>query len=102
MALPSESAYLKWLHLEAPDEEQFDQTARAAAARGAPFPASEAIVDYRVLLSRGAAARGMRFVMLVAASATAVDAVLNTVESAGLEPLAVDVAAAAAIRSSIT
>ena len=98
VALPPESVYLKWLHLEAPDEDQLGQTARAAAARGAPFPASDAIVDYRVLFSRGAAARGMRFVMLVAASASAVDGLLNIVESAGLEPLAVDVGAAAVLR----
>ncbi len=98
VALPPESVYLKWLHLEASDDEELDRTARSAAARGAPFPASDAIVDYRILLSWGAAARGMRFVMLVAASATAVDEVLNIVESAGLEPLAVDVGAAAVLR----
>lgn len=99
VALPASSVYAKWLHLEAPDEETLANTARAAAARGAPFPASDAIVDYRVLSSRGASSANVHFVMLVAASAPAVDELLNTVEAAGLEPLAVDVGAVAVVRS---
>ena len=99
VALPPESTYIKWLHLEAPDLDELANTARAAAARGAPFPASDAIVDFRVLTSRGASASNVYFVMLVAASASAVDQLLNTTESAGLEPLAVDVGAVAVLRS---
>jgi len=99
LALPPSSVYIKWLHLEAPDEEELANTARSAAARGAPFPATDAIVDYRVLSSRGVSARNVHFVMLVAASATAVDEVLNIAETAGLEPIAVDVGAMAVIRS---
>lgn len=99
VALPPESVYIKWLHLEAPNEEELANTARAAATRGAPFPATDAIVDYRVLSSRGTSNRNVHFVMLVAASATAVDDMLNTTESAGLEPLAVDVCASAVLRS---
>ena len=99
VALPPESVYIKWLHLEAPDEEELANTARAAATRGAPFPAADAIVDYRILSSRGTSNRNVHFVMLVAASSAAVDEILNTTESAGLEPLAVDVCAAAVLRS---
>jgi len=99
LALPSDAVYAKWLHLESPNEEELAMTARAAAARGAPFPATDAIVDYRVLSSRGSAARNVHFVMLVAASAAAVDDMLNLAESAGLEPLAVDISVASIIRS---
>lgn len=99
VALPPESVYIKWLHLEASGEEELANTARSAAVRGAPFPASDAIVDYRVLSSRGTANRNVHFVMLVAASAAAVDGLLNIAESGGLEPLAVDVGAAAVLRS---
>lgn len=99
LALPHDAVYVKWLHLEASDEEQLAETARAAAARGAPFPASDAIVDYRVLSSRGTTSRNVHFVMLLAASASAVDEMLNIAEGAGLEPLAVDFGASAALRS---
>lgn len=99
MALPSSSVCIKWLHLEASSEEELANTARNAAVRGAPFPASDAIVDYRVLSSRGINSHNVNFVMLVAASASAVDTLLNIAESAGLEPLAVDVESAAIVRS---
>jgi len=98
-ALPPSSVYLKWLHLEAPDEEELANTARNAAVRGAPFPASDAVVDYRVLSARGVGSRNVHFVMLVAASAAAVDELLDIVDSAGLEPLGVDVEAVAVVRS---
>ena len=99
MALPPEAVYTKWLHLEANSEEELDQTARAAAARGAPFPVSNAITDYRILSSRGSASRNVYFLMLVTVSASAVDGLLNTAEAAGLEPIAVDIGAAATLRS---
>lgn len=99
MALPASATYLKWLHLEAADADELAQTATAAAARGAPFPANDAIVDYRVLSSRGVIGRNVHFVMLVAASAAAVDELLTIADMAGLEPLAVDIGAVAAIRS---
>lgn len=98
LALPPESVYTKWLNLEAPDREALDVTARAAAARGAPFPPEDAITDYRVLSSRGTFSKNVHFVMLVAASASAVDTLLDIAEAAGLEPLAVDIGAAAALR----
>lgn len=98
LALPPEFVYTKWLHLEAANEEELDQTARLAAARGAPFPTDDAVVDYRVLSSHGASSSNVRLVMLVAAQSSAVDAMLNLVESAGLEPIAIDVGAAAAMR----
>lgn len=99
LALPPDAVYMKWLHLEASDRDELDATARAAAVRGAPFPAEEAIVDYRVLSWRGSGSRHVYLVMLVAASGLAVDGLLDIVESAGLEPVAVDVGAAAALRS---
>ena len=99
VALPPEAVYLKWLHLEAADEAELAHTARAAAARGAPFPANDAVVDYRVLLSRGTVSSNVHLVMLVAASAKAIDNLLNTVEAAGLEPVAVDIGPAAALRT---
>lgn len=99
VALPTSSVYTKWLHLEASNEEELDNTARAAAARGAPFPITDAIVDYRVLSSRGGNSQNVHLVMLVAASAPLVDELLNTVEAAGLEPLAVDIGSVAVVRS---
>ena len=99
VALPPEAVYLKWLHLEAADEAELARTAKAAAARGAPFPANDAVVDYRVLLSRGTVSSNVHLVMLVAASAKAIDNLLNTVEAAGLEPVAVDIGPAAALRT---
>ncbi|MCX8052703.1 MAG: type IV pilus assembly protein PilM [Armatimonadetes bacterium] len=99
LALPAESVYIKWLHLEASNPDELDITARAAAVRGAPFPADDAIVDYRVMTSHGRTGYNVHFVMLVAASATAVDSLLNVAESAGLEPIAVDVGTVAALRS---
>lgn len=99
LALPPESVYVKWLHLEAASEEELEQTARAAATRGAPFPASDAVVDYRVLSSRGSSTRNVHFVMLIAASGDAIDELLNIAETSGLEPLAVDYGTAAVVRS---
>jgi type IV pilus assembly protein PilM len=99
MGLPAEAVYIKWLHLEASSLEELDMTARAAAARGAPFPPEDVIVDYRVMTSRGRTGRNVHFVMLVAASAKAVDTLLDAAESAGLEPIAVDIGAVAALRS---
>ncbi len=98
LALPPDAVYMKWLHLEAPDRESLDMIARTAAGRGAPFPPEDQLVDYRVLASRGTNSRSVYFVMLVAASATAVDHLLNVAEAAGLEPIAVDIGAAAALR----
>lgn len=99
LALSPEAAYIKWLHLEASDEDELALTAHQAAVRGAPFPAHDAIVDYRVLLSRGSFSRNVHLTMLVAASSTAVDLLLNVVEGAGLEPEAVDIGSVAALRS---
>lgn len=99
VALPPEAVYLKWLNLEAGSEEDLAHTATVAATRGAPFPQSDAIVDYRVLASRGSSSTTLHFVMLVASSASAVDNLLDIVEAAGLEPVAVDISAAAALRS---
>jgi type IV pilus assembly protein PilM len=98
LALPPEALYIKWLHLEASDREALDMTARTAAVRGAPFPPDDAIVDYRVLASRGTLSSNVYFVMLVAASSTAVDSLLNAAEAAGLEPVAVDVGSTAVLR----
>lgn len=99
LALPNDAVYLKWLHLEAADEQQLTETARAAATRGAPFPADDAVVDFRILSSRGNLAKNVHFVMLVAASGSVIDQLLTITESAGLEPQAVDVGAVAALRS---
>jgi type IV pilus assembly protein PilM len=90
---------MKWLHLEASDEEELEQTALATAARGAPFPADDAVVDHRVLSWRSVGSRKVYFTLVVAASASAMDDMLNTAESAGLEPIAVDIGVAAALRS---
>ena len=98
LALPPDAVYMKWLHLEATNRDELAQTARAAAARGAPFPQSDAIVDFRVLPSRGATTRNVHLVMLVAALGSAVDELLNIAESAGLEPMAIDIGTAAALR----
>lgn len=98
LALPADAVYMKWLHLEATKPEELAQTARAAATRGAPFPAADAIVDFRVLPSRGATARNVYLVMVVAALGSMVDELLNMAESAGLEPMAVDIGTAAALR----
>ncbi|MCE5315388.1 MAG: type IV pilus assembly protein PilM [Armatimonadota bacterium] len=99
LALPPTAVYMKWLHLEAADEEELEQTASAAASRGAPFPAGDAITDYRILSWRCAGSRKVYFTLLVAASASIMEDMLNTVESAGLEPVAVDIGVAAAVRS---
>lgn len=99
LTLPSNAVYMKWSQLEASNDEELDHVARSAALRGSPFSADDAIVDYRVLSSRGAIGRNLYFVMLVAASSKAVESVLNTAENAGLEPLAVDIAPVAALKS---
>lgn len=98
LALPPERVHTKWLNLEASTREELDLTARAAAVRGAPFPADDAIVDYRVLSSRGTVSRNIYFVMLVAVSAAEVDRRLSICEAAGLTPAAVDVTCAASVR----
>lgn len=102
LALPSSAVYMKWLHLEAVDEEELEQTAQATAARGAPFPADDAIVDYRVLSRHLSGSRNIYHTLLVAASGTLMDHMLNIVEGAGLEPIAVDIGVAAAVRSACT
>jgi type IV pilus assembly protein PilM len=99
LALPPEDVYIKWLHLEPTDEEDLGNIARATAARGAPFPAQDAIIDYRVISSQMRTSRKVYFVMLVAASSSAVGRLLDVAERAGLEPLAVDMGADAAVRS---
>ena len=99
LALPPDSAHVKWLRLEPSDQDDLDNIARATAARGAPFPADEAVIDYRVLSSSAVGPRRVFVVMLVAASAAAVDALLDVVARAGLEPVGVDISTAAAVRS---
>lgn len=98
LALPPDAVYMKWIHLEAANSEELAQTARAAALRGASFPPGDTIVDFRVLPSHGAGSRNIHLVMLVAALGSAVDDLLNVAESAGLEPMAVDIGTAAALR----
>jgi type IV pilus assembly protein PilM len=98
LALAPHAVYMKWLHLEAVGEDELEQTAQATAARGAPFAADDAIIDYRVLSKRNTGSRCIYFTLLVAASSSMVDEMLNIAESAGLEPVAVDIAAAAAVR----
>ncbi|MCE5199387.1 MAG: type IV pilus assembly protein PilM [Armatimonadota bacterium] len=99
LALPPQAVYIKWLHLEAQDETELENTARATAARGAPFSADDAVVDFRILSARGLKTRNVYFTMLVAASGSYIDDMLNIVESAGLDPVAVDIGVAAALRS---
>jgi type IV pilus assembly protein PilM len=98
LALPADRVHAKWLNLEAATRDELDLTARAAAVRGAPFPADDAIVDYRVLSSRGTVSQNIYFVMLVAVSATEVDRLLSIAEAAGLTPTAIDITCAAAVR----
>jgi len=99
LALPSEAVYTKWLNLEASSEDELDSIARSTAARGAPFSPSDAIIDYRVISSRFTASRKVHFVMLAAASSSAVDELLDVVEKAGLDPVAADIGSVAALRS---
>lgn len=99
LALPPSAVYMKWLHLEAANEEELEQTAQAAAARGASFPSDEAVVDYRVLSRRSLGSRNIYFTLLVAGSGTLINRMLNIAEGAGLEPIAVDIGVAAALRS---
>ncbi|MGQ9454331.1 MAG: type IV pilus assembly protein PilM [Armatimonadota bacterium] len=98
LALPAELVYMKWLYLEASNPAELDMTARAAAVRGAPFSPDDAVVDYRVLAPRGRRGRNLHFLMLVCASSSSIDALLDTAECAGLEPLGVDVGPLAATR----
>ncbi|MDH7601018.1 MAG: type IV pilus assembly protein PilM [Armatimonadota bacterium] len=99
LALPPEAVYMKWLHLEASSPTELDETARVAAVRGAPFDPDDVVVDYRVLLPRARRGRNVHFVMLVAASASTIDTMLDLADRAGLEPVAVDVGPVAAARS---
>lgn len=99
LALAPHAVYMKWLHLEAVDEEELDQTAQTTAARGAPFAADDVIIDYRVLSQKSMGSRNVYFTLLVAASSSMVDEMLNIAESSGLEPVAVDIGVAAAVRS---
>ncbi len=98
IALPPVAVYLKWHQLDINDEAELENMVNTMAPRGAPFPADEAIIDYRILNSQGGDSHKTRFVIMVAAKASAVDQYLNIVENAGLEPVAVDVGTAAAIR----
>ncbi len=98
MCPPSDSVYTKWLNLQVNDNEDLDYTARSTAARGAPFPPEDAIVDYRVLSSRGYKAEDVKFTMLVAASQKSIDELLGVAEKAGLDPVAVDVPSVATLR----
>ncbi|MEN6355967.1 MAG: type IV pilus assembly protein PilM [Armatimonadota bacterium] len=99
LALAPHAVYMKWLHLEAADEEELEQTAQSTAARGAPFAADDVIIDYRVLSQKSMGSRNVYFTLLVAASSSMVDEMLNIAESSGLEPVAVDIGVAAAVRS---
>ncbi|MFQ3549619.1 MAG: type IV pilus assembly protein PilM [Armatimonadota bacterium] len=99
MALPSDAVTTKWLYLEANDEEELGQTARAVALRSISFNPNDAIADFRVLKSRGSLGRNIYFVLAVAASGSAIEKLLYSAELAGLEPEAVDIASVALIRS---
>ena len=99
VAMPSSAIYTKWLHIEAEDEEELERTVMASAIRGAPFPVTDAVIDYRILSTKRLGSHYVYFVMLAAASSQAIDQLFNIVESAGLEPIAVDIAPAAALRS---
>jgi len=99
LAMPAHSVYTKWLHIEAADEEELEHTAISMATRGAPFPAVDAIVDYRIISAKDIGSRTRYSVMLASVSSSALDALLDMAENAGLEPIAVDIAPAAAVRS---
>lgn len=99
LGLSSNNVYLKWLHMECANDEELDSLARSTAVRGVPFPADDAIADYRVI-SRVAKGSGHAYhVGLAAASSQAVNTAMDIVERAGLTPLAVDVGVSAALRS---
>lgn len=102
IGLPPEAVYLKWLHLESSTDEELDRLARATATRGAPFDPADSIVQYRILSTRMSGTHNVHFVMLIAASASAIDSLLDLAERAGLEVLAVDIGAGAALRAAVT
>ncbi len=99
VGLPQESVYLKWLHLQCSSEDELDHMARGAAVRGAPFPADDAVSDYRIISSVDGGSAKTYHVMLAAASSAAVDMVYDIIERAGLELIAADVSVSAALRS---
>lgn len=99
LALASEDIYLKWLRIECSDEDELDHLARAAATRGAPFAADDAVTDYRILSRTEQGSSRIYHVMLAAAAASAVEAALDVADRAGLSPLAADVGISAALRS---
>lgn len=99
LALPPDAVYMKWLHFDASDEDELDHLARTTAARGAPFPLDDAVIDYRILSSQAARSHIVYSVLLVAAFSPKIDELLNIAEQAGLCPLSVDVGTAACVRS---
>ena len=99
LSLPAEAVHLKWLNLEPASEDELDAMARTTAARGAPFPASDAVLDYRILSTQTNGSRKVYFAMLAAASASAIDRLLDLAGRAGLQPVGVDLGISAALRS---
>lgn len=99
IGLPQDSVYLKWLRLQCSSEDELDHLARTTAVRGAPFPADDAISDYRIISCIDGGSTKTYHVMLASASAVAVNMAFDIIERAGLELVAVDVSVSAALRS---
>jgi len=99
MSLTSDAVHMKWLNLESSNADELDTIARTTAARGAAFPVSDAVLDYRVLSTRAVGSRSVHHTMLVAASSSAINRLLDMAQGAGLEPVAVDLGVSAAVRS---
>jgi len=99
LCLTSDAVHMKWLNLEPSSEDELDTIARTTAARGAAFPVSDAVLDYRVLSTRAVGSRSVYHTMLVAASSSAINRLLDMAQGAGLETIAVDLGVSAAVRS---
>lgn len=89
---------IRWQILEVDEGQSLDELAHQASVRGLPYPAHEAISDYRVLSTRERRGRLVHHILLAAARARAVEDALDAIEGAGIEALSADIAPMAILR----
>ena len=88
-AVASQSVFARFVKLPSVDEEKIERIIGFEAQQNVPFPIDEVVWDYQLV---GGGTDEQIQVVLVAIKADLLEAINGAIESAGLEPLLVDVA----------
>jgi len=99
--LPEPKTFLKLIEIETPAEELTDDEVIYQAAKHLPFGEDEAYLDWQVIPSAEATDKTTS-ALIAAAPKTTADSYTRLLEEAGLNPIALEVEAAAIARALIT